>query len=49
MGNIVNTNYTGVYDISISIHFYPAEKGSDLVDGHDSKADLILPVSRKLP
>lgn len=57
LGNIVNNVYTGVYNASISIHFYPAEGNSNhgehgsnkLASGYDSNADLILPISRNLP
>ncbi|KDP34768.1 hypothetical protein JCGZ_10548 [Jatropha curcas] len=57
IGNIVDSTYTGVYHVNITIHFYPAEEKfshneyglSDVVDTHASKADLILPISRNLP
>lgn len=56
LGNLVDTTYTGVYHVNISIHFYPAEKHKDvpnldnnLVHGYGSNADLILPISRNLP
>lgn len=59
MGNIVDSTYTGVYHVDISIHFYPAKEHSNVptlpnsdklvVHHYDSKADLILPISRNLP
>ncbi|XP_057748692.1 peptide-N4-(N-acetyl-beta-glucosaminyl)asparagine amidase A [Arachis stenosperma] len=52
MGNLVDKTYTGVYHVDISIHFYPDEhesKSGNLASGNGSPADLILPVSRKLP
>lgn len=59
MGNIVDSTYTGVYHVNVSIHFYPAKEHSNVptlssadklvVHGYDSKADLILPISRNFP
>lgn len=55
MGNLVDTTYTGVYQMDIFVHFYPAEKGKilakneELLNGVDSNADLIIPISRDLP
>ncbi|XP_057766425.1 peptide-N4-(N-acetyl-beta-glucosaminyl)asparagine amidase A [Salvia miltiorrhiza] len=45
LGNIVDSTYTGVYHVNISLHFYPAETGA----ASGSGADLILPISRNLP
>lgn len=57
LGNLIDKTYTGIYHVKIHIHFYPEEK--DFVDnglyseklaaGYDSRADLILPISRNLP
>ncbi|KAK3198648.1 hypothetical protein Dsin_022063 [Dipteronia sinensis] len=58
LGNLVDKTYTGVYHVDITVYFYPAESDfsnhdnngrDDLVSGYDSKADLILPISRNLP
>ncbi|XP_062109004.1 peptide-N4-(N-acetyl-beta-glucosaminyl)asparagine amidase A-like [Humulus lupulus] len=58
LGNVVDSTYTGVYHVNLTIHFYPVEKKSDdvhgskfenLVSGHHTWADLILPISRNLP
>ncbi|XP_065861960.1 peptide-N4-(N-acetyl-beta-glucosaminyl)asparagine amidase A-like [Euphorbia lathyris] len=57
LGNIIDSTYTGVYHVNITIYFYPAKEKSDYsVDGLNnlrapdvSKADLILPISRNLP
>ncbi|PON31949.1 Peptide-N4-(N-acetyl-beta-glucosaminyl)asparagine amidase A [Parasponia andersonii] len=57
LGNIVDSTYTGVYHVNVTIHFYPAEEKTDvhgsnfenLGSGHGSWADLILPISRNLP
>ncbi|WCJ32271.1 Peptide-N4-(N-acetyl-beta-glucosaminyl)asparagine amidase A protein [Euphorbia peplus] len=55
IGNIVDSTYTGVYHVNVSIYFYPAKEklnGSVLnsLRAPDvSKADLILPISRNLP
>ncbi|XP_059662723.1 peptide-N4-(N-acetyl-beta-glucosaminyl)asparagine amidase A-like [Cornus florida] len=57
MGNIVDTTYTGVYHVNITIHFYPPEmhhnshkpNSNDLGDGYGSGADLFLPISRNIP
>ncbi|KAI8552453.1 hypothetical protein RHMOL_Rhmol06G0267700 [Rhododendron molle] len=50
LGNLVDSTYTGVYHVDISVHFYPAAVG--LINGEanlGNSADLILPVSRNLP
>lgn len=44
LGNLVDSTYTGVYHVDISVHFYPAAVGLS-----NGEADLILPVSRNLP
>ncbi|XVF78815.1 hypothetical protein PTKIN_Ptkin14bG0167200 [Pterospermum kingtungense] len=57
LGNIVNEVYTGVYHVSLTFHFYPAESNmngekhnlNNLAPNHYAKADLILPISRELP
>ncbi|EEF37846.1 peptide-N4-(N-acetyl-beta-glucosaminyl)asparagine amidase A [Ricinus communis] len=58
LGNLVDSTYTGVYRVNVTLYFYPAEDKSSynensLLDHfkarHDSKADLILPISRDLP
>ncbi|KAL0320609.1 UNVERIFIED_CONTAM: Peptide-N4-(N-acetyl-beta-glucosaminyl)asparagine amidase A [Sesamum radiatum] len=48
LGNIIDSTYTGIYHVTVKIHFYPAEENhgrSGIVSG----ADLILPISRNLP
>lgn len=53
LGNIIDSTYTGVYHVNLSIHYYPTEKktknpvNSD--HGPNQWADLIIPISRKLP
>ncbi|KAG8386416.1 hypothetical protein BUALT_Bualt03G0146500 [Buddleja alternifolia] len=57
MGNLVDSTYTGVYHVNVSVHFYPAVEGygdnvvnyGELDNGIGSGADLILPISRNLP
>ncbi|KAL3323316.1 hypothetical protein AABB24_040437, partial [Solanum stoloniferum] len=57
MGNLVDSTYTGVYHVELFIHFYPAEemysdykRNSDYsYEAFDSRADLILPISRNMP
>ncbi|KAB1216484.1 Peptide-N4-(N-acetyl-beta-glucosaminyl)asparagine amidase A [Morella rubra] len=58
LGNLVDSTYTGVYHVNISIHFYPAEENLNSEPGsswensassYHSPADLILPFSRNLP
>ncbi|XP_073026112.1 peptide-N4-(N-acetyl-beta-glucosaminyl)asparagine amidase A [Primulina eburnea] len=57
MGNLVDSTYTGVYHVNVSLHFYPTEEGSgysevgsaEMGDKFGSGADLILPISRNLP
>ncbi|KDO47013.1 hypothetical protein CISIN_1g037376mg [Citrus sinensis] len=57
LGNLVDSTYTGVYHVDITLYFYPAdvdindhEYDSDvLASGYGSKADLIWPISRNLP
>lgn len=55
LGNIVDSTYTGVYHVNVSIHFYPAEKKNIRKLSVDSNhvnsqwADLIIPISRNLP
>lgn len=57
LGNIVDSTYTGVYHVNITIHFYPAEGNlndrkhdlDSLASRFYSNADLILPISRNLP
>ncbi|KAK4398312.1 Peptide-N4-(N-acetyl-beta-glucosaminyl)asparagine amidase A [Sesamum angolense] len=59
LGNLVDSTYTGVYHVNVSIHFYPADRsyGHSAVEygeldngyGFGSVADLILPISRTLP
>lgn len=48
--NIVDSTYTGVYHVNVSLHFYPAEEKKVSLDSFNSgPADLILPISRNLP
>ncbi|KAM0944644.1 putative peptide-N(4)-(N-acetyl-beta-glucosaminyl)asparagine amidase [Dioscorea sansibarensis] len=57
LGNLVDSTYTGVYHVNISLHFYydGGEHSSatrhrrSRLPGFDSPADLILPISRSLP
>ncbi|KAL5564534.1 hypothetical protein UlMin_027698 [Ulmus minor] len=57
LGNIVDSTYTGVYHVNITLNFYPAEKSlnnygsnsENLASGLNSWADLILPISRNQP
>ncbi|KAF5186292.1 Peptide-N4-(N-acetyl-beta-glucosaminyl)asparagine amidase A [Thalictrum thalictroides] len=55
LGNLIDSTYTGIYHVNITLHFYPAEehpqhrKHADLESGYDSPAHLILPISRNLP
>ncbi|KAA0066768.1 peptide-N4-(N-acetyl-beta-glucosaminyl)asparagine amidase A [Cucumis melo var. makuwa] len=59
LGNLVDKTYTGIYNVKIHIHFYPEEEGfggngvySEKLGSaydSDSRADLILPISRNLP
>ncbi|KAH7843449.1 hypothetical protein Vadar_016775 [Vaccinium darrowii] len=50
LGNIVTSNYTGVYHVKLKVHFYPAEVNmGNSVGGYGFWADLILPISRNLP
>ncbi|XP_038685687.1 peptide-N4-(N-acetyl-beta-glucosaminyl)asparagine amidase A-like [Tripterygium wilfordii] len=58
LGNVVDSTYTGVYHVNITIYFYPAEDNSNSNHVHNvdhseftdgSKADLIIPISRNLP
>ncbi|KAF2287317.1 hypothetical protein GH714_039615 [Hevea brasiliensis] len=57
LGNIVDSTYSGVYHVNLTIYFYPPEEklsyNGDILnntkDAHGSKADLVLPFSRNLP
>ncbi|KAL5989673.1 Peptide-N4-(N-acetyl-beta-glucosaminyl)asparagine amidase A [Asimina triloba] len=53
LGNIVDSTYTGVYHVNVTLSFYPAEEttrnGANSRLGFVSPADLILPISRNLP
>ncbi|XP_058100816.1 peptide-N4-(N-acetyl-beta-glucosaminyl)asparagine amidase A-like [Magnolia sinica] len=57
LGNIVDKTYTGIYHVNLTFLFYPAEVKRDLSEpnsagsdsGFGSSANLILPISRKLP
>lgn len=49
LGNLIDTTYTGVYHVNITIHFYPEVKSDNSLLKHESPADLILPLSRSLP
>ncbi|KAK6134702.1 hypothetical protein DH2020_031550 [Rehmannia glutinosa] len=53
LGNLVDSTYTGVYHVNVTIHFYPAEASyghSEVDHGElENGADLILPISRNLP
>ncbi|KAJ7948748.1 peptide-N4-(N-acetyl-beta- glucosaminyl)asparagine amidase A [Quillaja saponaria] len=57
LGNLIDSTYTGVYHVDITIHFYPTEKNFNDYEsesdksaiGYGSQADLILPISRNLP
>ncbi|KAL3635373.1 Peptide-N4-(N-acetyl-beta-glucosaminyl)asparagine amidase A [Castilleja foliolosa] len=45
LGNLVDSTYTGVYHVNITLHFYPAEAS----EFENEQPDLILPISRNLP
>ncbi|KAL2336653.1 hypothetical protein Fmac_011099 [Flemingia macrophylla] len=53
--NFVDQNYTGVYHVDVTIHFYPSNgdapksKVGALAFGGSVSADLVLPISRNLP
>ncbi|KAB1216485.1 Peptide-N4-(N-acetyl-beta-glucosaminyl)asparagine amidase A [Morella rubra] len=57
LGNVVDSTYTGVYHVRITIHFYPSEEELNIYGSNSdnsasryhSPADLILPFSRNLP
>ncbi|KAL5736554.1 hypothetical protein ACOSQ2_031342 [Xanthoceras sorbifolium] len=57
LGNLVDSTYTGVYHVNVTIHFYTAERNlnyherdsNNLASEYSSNADLILPISRNLP
>ncbi|PSR96448.1 Peptide-N4-(N-acetyl-beta-glucosaminyl)asparagine amidase A heavy chain like [Actinidia chinensis var. chinensis] len=54
LGNLVDSTYTGVYHVNVSIHFYPAVVNRSFDEGNSgsgygSRADLIVPISRNLP
>lgn len=53
IGNLLDTTYTGIYHVDLTIHFYPADNhvqnGEVLASGYNSWADLVLPISQKLP
>ncbi|KAK9153042.1 hypothetical protein Sjap_000522 [Stephania japonica] len=57
IGNIVDSTYTGVYHVNLTLHFYPANVdhhvkhkfGGSSNDFIGSPADLIVPISRNLP
>ncbi|EXC43064.1 hypothetical protein L484_000489 [Morus notabilis] len=46
LGNVVDSTYTGVYHVNLSLHYYPAEENNL---NHHSWADLVLPISRNPP
>ncbi|XP_072985809.1 peptide-N4-(N-acetyl-beta-glucosaminyl)asparagine amidase A [Typha latifolia] len=46
LGNVVDSTYTGIYHVNISLNFYFGH-GPDR--GFGSPADLVLPISRDLP
>ncbi|XP_026411922.1 peptide-N4-(N-acetyl-beta-glucosaminyl)asparagine amidase A-like [Papaver somniferum] len=47
LGNLVNSNYTGVYHVNLTFHFYHLDQESPPTV--DNPADLIIPISRNLP
>ncbi|KAI4390148.1 hypothetical protein MLD38_002290 [Melastoma candidum] len=57
LGNLVDSTYTGIYHVDITMYFYPAEdelivgdaKSGTLAPGFGTEADLVLPISRELP
>ncbi|KAL4580429.1 hypothetical protein LXL04_016621 [Taraxacum kok-saghyz] len=58
LGNIVDSTYTGVYHVNVSIHYYPTEKYTKTKTktlplksdhGYNQRADLIIPISRNSP
>ncbi|KAJ3680735.1 hypothetical protein LUZ60_017013 [Juncus effusus] len=52
LGNLVDSTYTGIYHVNLSVHFYFDSNRSNKnlkLPAFGSSADLILPVSRNLP
>ncbi|XP_038691524.1 peptide-N4-(N-acetyl-beta-glucosaminyl)asparagine amidase A-like [Tripterygium wilfordii] len=59
IGNIIDSTYTGVYHVNLTVYFYPVEEESNSYVMHHnvfesksrdgSRADLIIPISRNLP
>ncbi|CAN0858580.1 Peptide-N4-(N-acetyl-beta-glucosaminyl)asparagineamidase A [Linum grandiflorum] len=49
LGNIVDSTYTGIYNVNVSIYFYPGEqKFQKTTNNNNVPADLILPISRNI-
>lgn len=46
LANVVDTTYTGIYNVTLSVHFYLGWKEDTL---QESSADVILPFSEKSP
>ncbi|KAJ4768024.1 Peptide-N4-(N-acetyl-beta-glucosaminyl)asparagine amidase A [Rhynchospora pubera] len=55
LGNLVDSTYTGVYHVNVSVHFYFDQRNryqknrQHQVPAFSSPADLVLPISRSLP
>ncbi|KAJ4820720.1 Peptide-N4-(N-acetyl-beta-glucosaminyl)asparagine amidase A [Rhynchospora pubera] len=55
LGNLVDSTYTGVYHVNVSLYFYFESDKLYLLDEQDNipafhfPADLVLPISRNLP
>ncbi|GER41714.1 peptide-N4-(N-acetyl-beta-glucosaminyl) asparagineamidase A [Striga asiatica] len=47
--NVVDANYTGMYNAAITFHFYPSESGLQPKDHAAAPADFILPISKYTP
>ncbi|KAK8970279.1 hypothetical protein KSP40_PGU017273 [Platanthera guangdongensis] len=50
LGNIVDQNYTGIYHVNVSIHFYfDPMPPKPTVPAFQSPSDIIIPISKSLP
>ncbi|KAJ1687578.1 hypothetical protein LUZ63_018968 [Rhynchospora breviuscula] len=55
LGNLVDSTYTGVYHVNVSVHFYFDQRNQyrknrqHQIPAFSSPADLVLPISRSLP
>ncbi|KAJ4768025.1 Peptide-N4-(N-acetyl-beta-glucosaminyl)asparagine amidase A [Rhynchospora pubera] len=55
LGNLIDSTYTGVYHVNVSVQFYFDQQRQNRLSGQhhipafSSPADLVLPISRSLP